>query len=143
MQNQDLELLNSLYKNASMGTTSINTILPKVEDPQLKGELQAQLNNYSTECQDLKQKIQMQNEEPKEIGNLSKFYADAGIMMSTMMNSAPSHIAEMMIQGTNMGVIEITKNLNADKNITPEIKSQAEDMLKKEQQYIDKLKAYL
>lgn len=143
MTNEDLDLLNSLYKNATMATSSINTILPKVESPKLKSELQAQLNNYSTECQDLRSKIYAANDEPDKINLLTKTYADAGILMSTMMNSSPSHIAEMMIQGTNMGVIEISKALNSDKNILPELKMQAETMLRKEQQYIDKLKAYL
>ena len=143
MQNQETKLLSSLYKNASMGTSSINTILSKVKNPKLKGELIAQLKNYSTEATSLKKMITEKNGEPRDINLLTKTYADAGIMVSTMMNSTPSHIAEMMIQGTNMGVIEITKALNADKEVDPQLKQHAEDMLQKEQLYTNKLKTYL
>ena len=143
MPDQELKLLNSLYKNASMGTSTIKTILPKVKNPQLCQELETQLDNYQESCRSLQEHLAPEDIKSDVIKKLTQTYTDTSVMLSTMMDSSASHIAEMMIQGTNMGVIEITKALNSDKNAPSSLKSQAESMLKKEQRYIDKLKYYL
>lgn len=143
MPSQNIDILNSIYKNASMGTSAISKVLPKVNNPKMKQELKNQRNNYHTICQDVRNQIYELNSEPKAINPISKAYADIGIAASTLTNNSSNHIAEMMIQGTNMGIIEIVKAVNSYENITPELKSQADSILKREQQYIDNLKAFL
>lgn len=143
MPNHNLELLNSLYQAASMGTSSINAILPKVDNTKLKDELKKQLDTYHTECCDIREYIYSEKAEPKDVSSLAKAYADAGIFVSTMVNSTPSHIAEMMIEGTNMGIIDIRKSMNNSTSASSEIKQKAEKMLKTEEKYIENLKEYL
>lgn len=143
MPNQNIDILNSIYKNASMGTSAISKVLPKVNNPKMKQELKNQRNNYHTICQDVRNQIYDLNSEPQTISPVSKVYADLGITASTLTNNSPTHIAEMMIQGTNMGIIEIVKAINSYDSITPEMKNQADSILKREQQYIDNLKAFL
>ena len=143
MKNNNLELLNKLYQNTSMGISALQTIIPKTKDATLKGELQAQLDNYNTQSENLRKQIYALNAKPKDIGTIAKTSADASIVMSTTFNNSTSHIAEMMIQGTNMGVIDINKTLNQMQVKDKSLISQAKDMLESEQKYIDKLKAYL
>lgn len=143
MAEKKADLLNSLYKNASMGTSSIRTVLPNVKNPQLRRELKTQLETYQDSCRQLHHQIHSVNEKSGILERLTQTYADAGIVVSTLLDSSSSHIAEMMIQGTNMGIVEITKSLNSDSSTTPELKTQAENMLKNQQAYIDKLKYYL
>lgn len=143
MKNKNLEILNKLYKNTSMGISALSTIIPKTEDIKLKGELQAQLDNYHRQSEELRKQIYTNNAKPKDIGVVVKASADASIIMSTALNKSTSHIAEMMIQGTNMGVIDINKTLNQVQFQEQGIIQQAQAILKSEQEYIDKLKAYL
>ena len=137
------DLLTSLYKNASMGTSSIAAILPRVQNPQLCQELEAQLDRYQESCRTLRQKLPKDKNFTGLHQKTSEFYAKSSIRLSTLLDSSSSHVAELMIQGTNMGVIEISKALNTDKDAPPKLKEDAAAMLKREQQYIDKLKYYL
>ena len=139
----NVELLNKLYQNTTMGISALSTIIPKTKNPQLKGELQAQLTNYNNQSEALKTQIYSNNADPQDIGTFAKITSDASILMSTAINGTTSHIAEMMIQGTNMGVIDINKILNHTKVDDQSIITQAQDILTNEQQYIDKLKSYL
>ncbi|MEG0614879.1 MAG: hypothetical protein RR540_03910 [Oscillospiraceae bacterium] len=143
MPKQNIDLLNSLYKTAAMGTFTIQSILPKVENPNLREELSAQLDNYHTETKALKEQIFNEKGVPEDIGNFTKFYADLEISVSTMKDCSPSHIAEMIIKGSNMGILDVQKNLNACSNPPPDVKKKANAMLKQEQEYINKMKSYL
>ena len=143
MSNCNLELLNKLYKNTSMGISAISTVIQKTRNPKLKGELQAQLNNYNSQNESLRNQIYAFNAEPEDIGPFAKITSDASISMSTLVNKSSSHIAEMMIQGTNMGIIDIHKSLNGTMVEDNNIIAQAQEILRNEQQYIDNLKAYL
>jgi len=143
MKNKNLELLNSLYQNTSMGISALTAIIPKTKDVKLKGELQAQLNNYHNQSEQIRQEIYANNAEPEDISEITKTTANIGITMSTLANKSSSKIAEMMIQGTNLGVIDINKLLNQYQSVEENVKNHANTILTSEQQYIDKLKSYL
>ncbi len=143
MKNKNVEILNSLYQNTSMGITALEKIIPKVKDKSLKGELQAQLKNYNKQNERIIQAIYSYDATPKDINSYAKTSADIGISMNTMLSTSPGHIAKMMIQGTDMGIIDINKTLNEYTGIEQNVINQAKDMLTDEQKYIDKLKKYL
>jgi hypothetical protein len=141
--NENIEMLNYIYQNSSMGITTIQQILKDVDDLEFKDVLKEQLEDYikiSRKAEDL---LNMENKQAKDIGVMYKVTTYLSIKMSTMKDNTSSHIAEMMVQGSNMGVIDITKNLNNYKNIENTIRSLAEQLLKIEQNNIEKLKPYL
>lgn len=143
MKNKNLELLNSLYQNTSMAISALSVIIPKTKDTKLKGELQAQLDNYHNQSEQIRKDIYALNSEPEDISMMAKKTSDLSITMSTLTNKSTGHIAEMMIQGTNMGVIDINKLLNQTQSIDENVKTQAQNILSSEQQYIDRLKSFL
>ncbi|AJG98784.1 hypothetical protein [Clostridium beijerinckii] len=67
------------------------------------------------------EKIKGLNEETKHINVFSKASTYVMINLNTLVNKTSSHISEMMIQGSTMGIIDITKRIkeypNADKEI--------------------------
>lgn len=60
-----------------------------------------------------------------------------------MMNKKPDHIAEIMINGTTMGIIDMTKKLNQLDYADAGAKQLAEDYLTNEQQNIEIMKKHL
>ena len=52
------------------------------------------------------------NETPKEASAWAKIPAEMSISMTTLMNRTPSKIAEMVINGATMGIIDIKKAIN-------------------------------
>ncbi len=65
------------------------------------------------------------------------------INFNTITNKTPSHIAEMLIQGSTMGIIDVTKRLKEYKDVGQDILALADRLLKFEQQNVDELKKFL
>ncbi len=141
--NSQTNLLNSLYQNASMGQTSLKKVIKEVKDTGLKTELKKQLNTYKQQASTITQQMIAMNEKPTDISGFSKTMATTGIKLNCIKDSSTQHIAEIMIKGTNMGIISINKALNAASDASPKIIQEATKLLTDEQKYLDNLKAYL
>ena len=83
------------------------------------------------------------DEQPQQLPAFSRAMSKMGIALDLAFDNSTGHIAEMMIQGTNMGIIKLNKSMNAASDITPETKKMADEMLDREQKYIDRLKRFL
>ena len=65
------------------------------------------------------------------------------IQMNTLLDSSEQHIAEIMINGTTMGIIDMTKKLNELEQPKAKEKEIAEEFIENSQAYIDMWKNYL
>ena len=65
------------------------------------------------------------------------------VRLNTLADASTSHMAEMMINGTNMGIVEMTRQLNSAQNADPAARKLAEDFLHGEQLHLNHLKQYL
>lgn len=137
------KLFNALYQNAEMGTSSIKKIYPKVQNSKLRNELRMQLSNYKNQTNMLTAQMRSQKLTPTPLPKMTKLMSSMGIAMKCAKDNSTENIAEMLIQGTNMGVIKINKALNKSNTAEPKIIQEAKNMLTREQQYIDNLKSYL
>lgn len=141
--NEQTKLFNALYQNAEIGTGAIRKIFPKVQDTRLKNELRMQLSNYKDQTNMIAHQMKAQNQKPQHASKMMKMMTSAGITINCAKDSSTEHIAEMLIQGTNMGVIKINKALNRTSSANPKVIQEAKTMLSAEQRYIDNLKSYL
>ena len=110
------ELLQAVYKNAKMGSDAVTEVIERTKDANLRNELTSQLESYYGFSMAAKNKLMEMNCEAKEPGMLSKLPAELSIKMSTMMDSSDSKIAEIMIGGYNMGIVDLQKNINQAKS---------------------------
>ena len=141
MNTQNVNLLNQLYKNADMGASSLKALIPEVTDATMRDKLNFQLKNYKqvkAETQLLEMGIS-----PKEQSGLAKAMADISVKLNTFKDRSASHISEMMIEGSNMGIIELNKALNQNPQADDQIKQQANELMQFEQNSINDLKTWL
>lgn len=141
--NDKSKLYNALYQNAEIGTSSIRKIFPKVQDTRLKNELRMQLSNYKEQTNMIAHQMKADNNALRSVPKMTKLMTSVGIALNCAKDNSTEHIAEMLIQGTNMGVIKINKALNSTFTNDPKLIREAKNMLSKEQRYIDNLKSYL
>lgn len=143
--NPDEEFLQDLYKNACMGTDSVTTVLGKTKDEKLRCELTAQLDGYQNFANTTRNKLSGMSSTAKEISAFAKIPAEISIMMSTMVDNSTSKIAEMMINGSTMGVIDLKKRVKQAEQdgVSEEVVKIANDMMTFEEDNIDKMKNYL
>ena len=142
-ENINLAILNEIGKATRMGLSSITFVSDKTEDEQMKEELSSQYAQYGKILDKVNTQFEKYGEIPDEEPMMDKMMAWTGVQMNTLTDKSNSHIAEMMIKGTNMGIIEGVKlkNQNPDANQTTQ--KILDDFIQFQENTIEKLKKYL
>ena len=140
---ENVEMLNYIYQNAEMGTTTIQQILKEVKDLEFKEILKEQLKDYEYVTNKADLLLNTEGRIPKGLDAMPKVMSYFKIKFDTLRDDTSSHIAEMMINGSTMGVTEITRNLNKYDDVENDVKDLASRLLKIEQDNIEALKPYL
>ena len=136
-------ILNEINKGIKMGMDSISSIAEKVTDDQLKDDLQSEYNQYNAILNDVNAELGKYEEFPKELNPAQKMMGWFDIQISTMTDDSDSKIAEMLIKGTNMGIIEGVKLLNNNPETTTEIKNILTNFIQFQENNVERLKKYL
>ena len=63
--------------------------------------------------------------------------------MKTFFNNSKNQVAEMMINGTVMGINELTAMKNESSNLDDSVKELLNELLEKEEHYEQRLKKFL
>ncbi len=143
--NKTGELAGAIYKNVRMGADMIVTLMPKIEDQELKSCVSQQLASYEKYAAKVKKLISAAGDEPHEESPFSKWMAKMGIQMNTLTDSTKSHIAEMMIQGSTMNVTDLLRKIHEAQESdggSSEL-SLARELVAFEEGNIEKLKEHL
>ena len=141
--NNDQYILNEINKGIKMGMDSISTISEKVKDCNLKENLQFQYNRYNDILNEVNNELSEFGEFPKELNPMQKAMGWMSVQLNTLDNKSDSKISEMMIQGTNMGIIEGIKLLNHNPSAKPEIKNILNEFVQFQQENVEQLKKFL
>lgn len=142
--NYETDLLNRLYQNAKMGEQTLELMLKKTRNPRLHRTIRYQKDGYNQFSQRVERQLHLRREIPQELSAVSKLSATVGTKANLMKNHFPSHLAEMVIQGSTMGLIDATQHLHKYCHcVSPETKKLAEDMISFEEKNINSLKPFL
>lgn len=141
--NGNAELLNFIYQNSEMGIESLEKLIHISEDDKFKQYLQSQLKEYKLINKSAMEKLNENGYDEKGIGAFTKIQSYVLINMQTIMDKTPSHLSEMLIIGSNMGVIDAIKNIKKYKNAEPSILKLMDDLKKFEENNIEQLKPFL
>ncbi len=139
----NIEFLNYIYQNAEMGKNIISQLIKIAEDVPFKQQLESQFREYNEIFDIASNKIQEANKTSKGIADFAKFTTYLMINFKTMTKKTPSHIAEMLIQGSTMGIVDVTKKLKEYKEADKDISALANRLLVFEQQNVEEMKKFL
>ena len=140
---ENIEVLNEIYKNAKMGEENIKTLLPEVGDQKMKSDLETQRSGYLDFCDKAWEEISNRGEKAPAINPMTRISSTIGIKMNTLTDKSDSHIADMMIKGSTMGITSATEGIHQHPHASREVLSMAKDIVKFEQNNIERLKEYL
>ena len=139
----EVNVLDELSKGACMGRDAIHFIMDKVEDENLKKELNRQYREYKEISEEINKIYpEYSDDEPHKTSAMNKMMTWYGIEMKTFMDSSTSKIAELLLQGTNMGIIEGRRLLN-QKDSNEEINKLLEKYVEVQETAVEKLKSFL
>ena len=144
MENQNLNILDEVNKGATMGMDAISYVSEKVVDDDFKEVLDTEYNKYK----DISNRVNnlydnYSSKEPHETNAMNKMMTWYGIQMKTMADDSTSKLAELLMQGTNMGIIEGRRLLNQNQNIEPDVKNILNDFVVMQEDSVETLKKYL
>lgn len=139
----ELYILNSINKGIKMGMDSISTIAEKVGDGNFKDDLLFQYDKYNDILNKVNAELKNHNDFPSELPPMQKVMGYFDIQLSTINDKSNSHIAEMLIKGTNMGIIEGVKLKNQNPTASEPIQNILDEFIKFQENNVEKLKKYL
>lgn len=143
MEKQTTALLNEVAKNAEMGKNTIRQLLGIAEDERLKEHLHRQLATYEDLSKRAHAMLAVAGEAPEGQGAFVKLNAKMGVAMQTAADRSPRKIAEMLIEGSNVGVTDLTKALRDAPAAGPGAVALAQRLQHAETAYAQELNTFL
>ncbi|MDU7337613.1 MAG: hypothetical protein E7L17_05800 [Clostridium sp.] len=139
----DTELLQYVYKTTDMGCKGIESVQNYVQSTALKDQLREQKEEYQKIRAQAQSMLAARNEPPKSVGAVAEISADVMAAGKIMVNHTDSKIAEMTIQGNQMGVNKTIKHLHDYSGNNDIVRSLTQKLLATEEANAEQLKRYL
>ena len=139
----EINVLDELNKGARMGMDAIHFILPKVTDNKLRDEL----NNQYKEYENIHKQIcelypEYSDKEPHDTSPFNKIMTLYRIETKTLTDDTTTKLAELLMQGTNMGIIEGRRLLN-HKHTDDLVNNLVQKYVDMQETAVEKLKEFL
>lgn len=140
------ELLTYLYQDADMALNSLTLLINKInkKDNKIKKVIEGLIKGYENYLVKVKAYMKQNNYDIQSKPLISKMGAYFGINMEVMKDNSDSRLADMLIQGLTMGVLNVTKKIDTYKgDAEKEVIGLAKEFKKFQQEGIEFLKKYL
>lgn len=140
---QSSEILRSVYKNADMAYEASGDVLKHCSNSRLREELTAERERYRSVASQARAELVRRGSIPRQYPVYTRMMTKMGIGMKALQDPSSKSLAEMMVRGTTMGIIDMTHALNSSSKAEERIRTDAAALLKREQQFCDRLKKFL
>ena len=141
--NETVQLLQDVVRNARTGRDAVEQLMKKAEDATMRSELRKEQQEYAATRRESEQALLDAGGRAEPVGSMAKAGMWMGIEMETLADRSDAHIAEIVIQGATMGVIDMTKALNSYDSADPGARSLASKFVVQQNETIDRQKLFL
>jgi len=143
MNEDTIKLLKEVNSGCKSATNSMEQVLPSVKNEQLK----AIISKYNDihiklgdECHALLNQVEKDEKDPSPMAKVMSWISTE---VKLMLNDDTHRIAELMIDGCNMGIKSLSEYINKYKSATPESIDLAKRLVRIEQDFMNELLPYL
>lgn len=143
MLKQEINIYREIQRNTEMAMRAIDKISDKVFDDRLSTQISKQSLKYAEIRNQAYDKLLEAKAEPYRSSYMENLMLTGGIQYNTLFNTSTGHIAELMIKGSNMGVLEMNKVLNHNEGAGAQAVGLANRLLEFESNNIARLTKYL
>lgn len=136
------EELQEIYKNAVLGMESVDILRPLSSDRGFRNLLLKQYRRYASVAKEMEMYAAERGDDLNDPSMFAKGMMHFTTMINTLTDKSNSKLAEIMVQGINMGIISIMKIIN---RLSDEGKSNeyADKMLVVLQDNLNEMKLFL
>lgn len=141
---ENINILNELNKGACMGMDSINIIKDKIKDKEFKNVVEKIYKKYEEVSRNINKLYYKYDrvDDPKTTNPISKAMLWSGIEINTLADTSDSKLAEILLNGINMGIIEGRKIFN-NKFSDIEVEDLIKEFIRMQEGSVEELKQYL
>lgn len=139
------KVLNEVSKGSKMGMDAIKFVSDKVSDSRFQNVLNVEYGKYKNIFERVDQIYPNYDkiDDPQETSTMNKMMTWYDVQMKTMTDKSNSKISELLLQGTNMGIIEGRRLLNNNPSVDNEVKQILNDFVTMQEDSVETLKKYL
>lgn len=142
-EENNIKVLDEVNKGCSMGRDALKEIIQKAEGKKFKETLEKHYNKYDKLSDNIKKIYDEYSDgEPDETNKVEKTMTWYGIQIRTITDSSTSKLAELLIEGNNMGIIEGRKLLN-HKDVDEKVNGLVDNFVKMQEKAVEELKEFL
>lgn len=143
MTSQEAAVYKEIQRNTDIAMKAINTISEKVNDEAFSRQLSKQSLKYSEIHTEASKQLLAAKASMYQGNALSDAMLKTGIHYNTMLNTSTGHLAELMIKGSNNGILEMEKVLRHNESAGTMPVKLARQLIDFEEKNIACLKEYL
>ena len=140
---QTQKLLQMIVENGRMGESACDQLIGRTDDVQMRKELMLEKQQYADAAREAEVRLTDLGARPQPKGPAARAGLWMGMQLNTMMDKSAATIAEMVIQGATMGVVELTKARNSLAEADAQAQGLASNLITRQQEAIDRLKSFL
>ena len=143
MKMNEINLISHVYQTAEMGREGIQSVRKYAADPKLARALDRQDREYKNIQNAAGSMLQARGVRPAGVGTMAKLSSEAMSAMKLMADRSSAKIAEMMIQGSTMGVTKSLRTIRDCDAKDERVRDLADKLLKTEESNIEEMKGFL
>ena len=142
--NANTELLNFIYQNSQMGVDTLGQLLEMTQDKRFSQHLELQRAEYQEIHTQAREALNKNGCDEKGLSVFEKAKTYLMLNMQTMTDRSTSHMAEMLMVGSTMGIVDATRRLRQyQQEAEADILRLMQRLLAFEEQNVERLKAFL
>ena len=139
----EIELLQYIHKTAEMGCQGILTVLSHTKNTSLHQVLEEQRAEYQKLGREAERLLSARGEDATKLGAMAKISSELMANGQMLFDDSVSKIAEMTIQGNNMGVSKTLQHLHDYHGEDEGVRSLTRKLLATEEANVEQLKSFL
>ncbi|MDE6204272.1 MAG: hypothetical protein K2O16_18250 [Lachnospiraceae bacterium] len=143
MKLDDVRVLQEVQKNTKMAMKAIDTISEKIYDDGLSVQAARESMKYADIYNKATDRLLEGRAASYRESGFQDMMVKGGVRANTMLNTSTSHIAELLIQGSNRGLTSMWKAINHHENAGNVSMEVAKELMDFEEKNIERLKHYL
>ena len=140
---QEIKLLEAVVKCSEMGQGTLDHLADVNENGVFADTMRIQRGEYESIREEASRMLLSLGEDPGQLSAFEKLSTAVGIKMNTLTDKSARHMAEMLIQGSTMGIVDLTKAIRDNPGAGRDALALADRLLRSMQRDVEELKSYL
>ena len=142
IQQDTVRLLRECDAGAKMGVSSIDDVMEYVKDSEFRRILMEGKQDHEKLTEDIRQLLNRYGDDGKEPAAIAKGMSWIKTNVKLAVNESDETVADLMVDGCDMGVKSLSKYLNKYKAADEDSKDAAKRLIKLEEQMAKDIRAY-